>query len=656
MRRSMLCADSAVVAFNRMIALRRLLLRLPLLIGLALCAPAAHAACNSFSPPPELYVGDTNINSPTYDPACTQNDIQSAIDAATCIYGTRIFITREHTYTTQGLSISNKNVTLVGRGDGAKCGPDQIVICDPMIGCAPPPTAPLVTLSGKSGSPVIAIVGTSKVYLQYLDIRNGSNAGNSGGGVYYQGSGSLTLDTSWVRFNQANQGGGVYFDGTGGTAAPLNVLAHSEIFSNSVDDSGGGILVAGNAVLNILQPQTLIELNEAPNGDGGGIAVFGPAQANIGSTGVKGSNGYIGVVSNNTAAYGGGIALISGSNDGDYPFMQLFTTDALRPVEITSNTASHTGGGIYLKGYYSALPTVANYARLCAWDFRIADNIAQEGAAIYGDVDSGLVGVGSFVELGGCYLSGQPLPNAPDAVACANSALCNTIEDNAAADPTQGSAILVQDAGLLNANRFSMRNNNVAHAIRIVGDGTPVFLSDCLLAGNTSAQELIYLTGSATPLTIEACTFANNTIGAAHVIHTESDFSINDSIIAEPGTFALDYAGDPANFAVHYVVSNDITTLGGAAPGVIQGTPTFVDLAGGDYHLRPGQYLGIDLAPIPSGFDRTQGVDLDGKPRNTDLPTVVNAYGPRDLGAYELQNLFAECGTTDSLFCNGFDH
>jgi hypothetical protein len=233
--------------------------------------------------------------------------------------------------------------------------------------------------------------------------------------------------------------------------------------------------------------------------------------------------------------------------------------------------------------------------------------------------------------------------------------LCNSIDENAATDPTQGSAILIQDQGVLNANRFAMRNNHVAHAIRIVGDGTPAFLSDCLLADNTVAGELIYLTGSLTSLTIEGCTFANNTIGTSHVIHAESDVSINDSIIAEPDTLALDYSGDPANLVVHYVVSNDVTTLGGVASGVIQGAPTFVDLAGGDYHLRAG-YLGVELAPVPSGFDRTQGIDLDGNPRTVDLPSVINAYGPRDIGAYEIQNLFRECGTADSVFCDGFNY
>jgi len=33
---------------------------------------------------------------------------------------------------------------------------------------------------------------------------------------------------------------------------------------------------------------------------------------------------------------------------------------------------------------------------------------------------------------------------------------------------------------------------------------------------------------------------------------------------------------------------------------------------------------------------------------------VPNLYGPRDIGAYERQSAF-ECGTAESIFCNGFE-
>ena len=85
------------------------------------------------------------------------------------------------------------------------------------------------------------------------------------------------------------------------------------------------------------------------------------------------------------------------------------------------------------------------------------------------------------------------------------------------------------------------------------------------------------------------------------------------------------------------------------------GVPTFVDLAGGDYHLKATS-LGVDFAPTNDAYYVQNRADLDGKPRNYDLPAAGNAFGTQDLGVYELRNLFREYGTSDSLFCDGFDH
>lgn len=623
---------------NSRFRVRCLGLSLMAMIGLALFAVDAGAACSSFQPPPELYVGDM-----ASDAACTQNDIQSAIDAATCIYGTKIFITREHTYTTQGLDINNKNITLIGRGDGLACGPVTIGICDPLIGCPPPPTSPLVEISGKNGAAAFAIGGTSNVGLVYLDILNAQQAsGFSGGGIAFSGSGSLTLDTTWVRANHATGGGGISFVGAAGTPAVLNLRAYTQILANIADDSGGGILVAGNSILNMLEPHVSIDGNTAGN-VGGGIDVVGPANANIGTPDDNGA----GVIRYNKAAYGGGIAITAPSDDNSSGRVRLFTVDPTEPVGITNNTASHTGGGIYLKPHNGNTTGPYNSASLCAWDFRIESNGAVEGAAIYSDVDTGLFdSLGGDVYIGGCY---DGYPSAIGAVACTNSTSCNTINSNYTNDPTQGSVILIQDKSFLDANRFAMRDNTADHAIRVVGFAQETLLFNCLFANNTLHDEVIYVSEASTTLEIGGCTFANDSIGSSHAIHIESDLKITSTIVDEPGTLALDYSGNPANLVLNYIVSNDVTTLP-AATGVVHGEPSFVDFAGGDYHLRPGQFLGVDFAPAGGG------PDLDGHTRNVDLSSVVNAYGPRDVGAYELQNAFLECGATDSVFCDGFDH
>ncbi len=617
-------------------------------------AVTAHAACDLIHPLPEFYVGQTDNTKPGYDSACTHNDIQSAITAATCSYGTKIFITHEHTYTNQALSISDKNVTLIGRVGGDACGPASIGICDPVLGCPPPPTGPLLSMSGTSGAAVFTIGGTSRVTLQYLDINNGNHGGGHGGGIDFEGSGSLTIETSWIRANQANLGAGIYFAGASGpTPNELKLLSNTQILANIAGASGGGIYVGENALLTVTEPQILIQGNHADNGYGGGVAVFGPGQANIGSPGYNDGLTLTGVIDGNKAAYGGGVAIKASTSDFESAKVNLFTTDASLPTAITNNTATHTGGGIYLKPFSDGtLPGAGNAASLFAWDYRLAHNHAPEGAAIYADVDPSITNQ-SFA--GEVWLGSGDFPAALGAIACTNSTLCNTIDENDTDDPASGSTILIQDDGYLVANRFSMRHNTADHAIRIVGDHVLVDLYNCLLAENMTQHELIYETGSDTPTIIDSCTFANDSIMATHVIHAESGLTLNDSIIDESGTLSLDYSGAPANLVVNYVLSNDITTLPDTGTGIIPGVPTFADLAGGNYHLKPTS-LGVDFAPTSSSYYVQNIADLDGRQRNFDLPTAANIFGTQDLGAYELQNLFRTCGSQDSIFCDGFDY
>ena len=80
----------------------------------------------------------------------------------------------------------------------------------------------------------------------------------------------------------------------------------------------------------------------------------------------------------------------------------------------------------------------------------------------------------------------------------------------------------------------------------------------------------------------------------------------------------------------------------------MQGDPSFVDVAQGDYHLRPTS-LAIDVAPPVAGDDR----DLDGNPHDQDIVSVPDQDGDRDLGAYERQQRY--CGAADTVFCATFD-
>ena len=71
-----------------------------------------------------------------------------------------------------------------------------------------------------------------------------------------------------------------------------------------------------------------------------------------------------------------------------------------------------------------------------------------------------------------------------------------------------------------------------------------------------------------------------------------------------------------------------------AGPTMLFGQdPKFVNSDADDFHLQPTSPA-LDFAPISTP---DQPLDLDGLPRNQNLSTVTDRFGPRDLGAYERQ-------------------
>jgi len=593
----------------------------------------------------EVYVGDK-----ASDSTCTYNSIQEALDA-TYACPTTIRITRMHTYTTQHLTLTGttKPLTLQGEADGVTCY--QLAHCLPRGGCHADTTQPLVTIDGNNtAGSVLTITGNSTLTLRDLTITRGAaDASAAGGGILFNGTGALALDTTTVSLNDAGYGGGIDVNGNGG-AATLTLGANSLVILNTAEHDGGGIRLTGQARLFALQPETYIFENHADNGYGGGIAVVGPAQADIGSPGYNGAP----VIDSNTAAYGGGIGMDAAPNNADVT-VRIFSVDAKHPVQVSKNTASHTGGGIWMHPFISGISNTEVYPTFCAFDFRIDHNVAQEGTAIYSDTDSsvGNGNVGAFASLNSTL--GCSSPESVDslgAVRCAAGVACNTLTGNVAEDnsntPKPGSVILIQDNGTLTGARFAMRDNTGQHAIRSL-DGR-VTLDTCLIADNTLTAEMLRFENDGTVdgyATIDGCTVVNNSDAGAPVIYSAYQLSLTDSIIDELGINTVNYAGPGGGLTASDVLATDTSTLPSAA-GIDQGQPTYVDAANHDYHLQPAS-AGIDFAAAKGG------IDLDGNPRDVDLAPIANNYGPRDIGAYERQNMF-QCGTSDSVFCNGFDY
>jgi predicted outer membrane repeat protein len=475
---------------------------------------------------------------------------------------------------------------------------------------------------------------------------------HSGGGIYFGGFGSLELANTVVSNNQAGYGGGIDMSPSGGHA-DLTLDGDTLILENTALVSGGGIRIEGDTRLNALKPNTLIEGNHAQGGYGGGIEVIGPASAAIGSPGY----GTLGVIYFNDAQYGGGIAVLAQRDGSGTAYVDLFTTDPLNPVQISSNSASIRGGAIYMQPFTQHVPDDEGLATVCASDFRIDDNIAPEGAAVYADFDSDVSGrnIGSSLYLNESDECGETMNGA---VACAPGVPCNEMAQNTAEDdsgqPTDGAVILLDSTSSLNANRFILRGNMAAYGINFVGANENGYgnggMANCLIADNHTQHELIGLRRTeSTTFAVGRCTLANNTIDNGYALYANENatFSFANNIVDMPGVLTLDYTGAPGNLNLGYILSNDISTL--PVDTVIQGEPTFVDAANGDYHLQPTS-LGVDFAP------GVGGLDLDRSTRTVDLPDVPNVYGPLDLGAYEIQvDTVLSCANADTIYCDGFD-
>jgi predicted outer membrane repeat protein len=574
---------------------------------------------------------------------CPYNTIQEAVDAAAANPGEDlVWIAHDQLYTNQEIFIADQDVDITGGFDD----------CDDID-----PASDFTTISGNGngGAAVFTIRGASKVFLGNLQISNAHrDADASGGGIDFDGEGFVLTRDVGVSSNSAGYGGGINMKGEG-AGARLELLNDSTFINNTASTSGGGIRLEGNARLFALSTNTLILLNHAPGGYGGGIEVLGPAMADIGSPGYLGGA----VIQTNDAAYGGGVAVLGTEESRQHTVTaRFFTTDGANPVQVSNNFASVEGGGIYLKSLGATFTGGADgsYARACAFDYRIDDNLAPDGAAAYADWDTNVAlgeDFGSGILLNGSDTCGPEAPSDLGAVPCAPDTPCNQMRGNIAADanavPTGGAVILVGNAGLFSANRLDLRDSEAGTLFTGYEGGffgSTIDLNNCVIADNHTQHELVHLVDGT--LHVYNCTVSHDAIDNGYLFYAEDGEStvirIIDDILDESGILTLDYTGDPSRVTVRDVLSNDVSTLPSASD-IVAGTPTFVDAASGDYHLQSAS-LGVDFAPAGTG------VDLDGHARTVDIPGVPNVFGALDLGAYEIS---LACTNADTIFCDGFD-
>ena len=554
------------------------------------------------------------------DAACPYGTIQDAVAAAAANPGVDyVWIANNKTYTKQRVVVANQDVII--EGGFASC---ESVDVDST------PTA----IDGPNNDSAFIVAGNSNVQLGYLEISGGSGDFGYGGGVFFEGNGSLVIDHAWLHGNVADYGGGLAIVPTGSAVVQVH---NSTLSLNHATNRGGAIYVGPNTTF-FSDSHTYITHNDTGTGaagSGGGIYVAGGATASVSSN-----------LNNNVSDYGGGIA--ASLNDAPTR-INLYTTDAGAAATLYANVATQNGGGLYLDA--SSQPVT-----LCAQDFAIDANSAQNGAAFMatGPLADVHLNDASF---GDCAPGDAPVPP----VACTAAPFCNEIADNVSqqsdATPTGGSTLVLgafgsQSAGNLHAARFAARRNHAGALLYVNDENAPASgdhiasMSDCLIADNVNAYYDIWAHGGATGtlLTLQNCTLAHDGGTLAAAIRAEVDLVTIAGSIVDESVPVLDATGLGSLVAQYDLLGDGAGFSSGT--GITVGRPTFVDAANADYHLQRTS-PGVDYAPAGSG------IDLDGHPRVVDLADVANVHGPMDLGAYEIPG--AACGRDDTVYCNGFD-
>ncbi len=337
--------------------------------------------------------------------------------------------------------------------------------------------APAVANPGNGGAMHITGNGDANLIVGVVD-----NVAASEGGGLWNGTGTMTIDFSFIEDNTASgdgadQGGGGIFN-AGGTVHIINTSGPTEIIGNIADGtagSGGGIL--NDAGGTVIISDALIRLNQA-NRAGGGIEVtagttntltnvtlnnnnagVAPAVANPGNGGgmhISGAGNVTitgGTNNNNIAASEGG-GLWNGTG--------TMTLDNTRVNNNTAsgNDATNGGGGIFNAG---GTVEVTNDTRV---NQNIADGTSGSGGGIFNDASGILNITGSRVNRNVANRAGGGIETtAGTTVTIDNSRLVENnagVAPDAIAAPGNGGGLHVSGNGTVDVVNGSVVLDNVA--------------------------------------------------------------------------------------------------------------------------------------------------------------------------------------------------
>ena len=544
---------------------------------------------------------------------CTHNTLQAALDSAASNSGADVVrIVRTATWNAiQVSTTTNQDVEIIGG----------------WTACTSQAPTGRTTLSGVGGQArsVIALRGNANFTLRNLEITGGDQAGDDdGGGIHFQGGGILHIIDSVITENSADEGGGIYAHGT--TNLSEAILENTVVSSNVARSHGGGAVAQG-IEMTLRGVDTALMSNTA-GGSGGGLLVRSGDFASYAYV----SGGLFGI-QGNSAARGGGVAVVAGVESARDAQVQVFSTTPDVPVLIFNNSASERGGAIDLQPDGEGLSGDENADAIAnLQNVRIEGNSAPVGAAInlaHDNWSFGELAIGGRVNFNTGVLH-------PLAAPCPFGKPCGYVRNNATNNVT-GAILHLSNSADFSASRIVVDGNQGGWLMYVSGDDyNRIELNNSLIARNTVQNALIRddqdNDGFGVMFDLHYLTITGNTIGANGVLSMNEDMTFTRSVIDQPGKamIATNVGATGGTHDIQHVIANTIT----APPGTTLGPPRFVDPANGDYMPKAGSRA-VDFAPPLAGFTQ----DLHSHTRTIDLAVNPNEAGASDVGAFEREYL-----------------